>query len=303
MILNLAAIDVFPQALPPAQELILVHIGFNVAVLLIGLPLAPRLESPLRSLLPDPPEEGPTSPSHHRSFLDPAVQHRPAAALASMRREVLRMEQVVEEMVAPAMELYSSYDKRRMQAIRARDLIVNEAFDGIRRYASGIGVEKMSKAEEKELRELLEFAIALEAAGDIVAKGLTALAAEKNDKNIAFSEEGLKELAVMHARVMHNLDLAARVLVSNDPESARLLLSEKDEMRVLHRATRKKHLRRLSAGETTSLESSDVHLETAHALKEINSQIASIAYPILFREGQLLDTRLITRMDETYPET
>ena len=139
--------------------------------------------------------------------------------------------------------------------------------------------------------------------GDIVAKGLTALAAEKNDKNIAFSEEGLKELAVMHRRVMHNLDLAARVLVSNDPESARLLLSEKDEMRVLHRATRKKHLRRLSAGETTSLESSDVHLETAHSLKEINSQIASIAYPILFREGQLLDTRLISRMDETYPET
>ena len=299
LIFNLAAVDPFGQALPPAQELVLVHIGFNVMVLLVGLPLAPRLEVPLRSLFPDPPEEGPTSPTHHRSFLDPAVQHRPAAALASMRREVLRMEQVVEEMVAPAMELYSSYDKRRMQAIRAKDLIVNEAFDDIRRYASGIGLEKMSKAEEKELRELLEFAIALEAAGDIVAKGLTALATEKNDKNIAFSEEGLKELAVMHTRVMHNLDLAARVLVSNDPESARLLLSEKDEMRVLHRATRKKHLRRLSAGETTSLESSDVHLETAHSLKEINSQIASIAYPILFREGQLLDTRLINRMDES----
>lgn len=299
LMFNLAAVDPFGQALPPAQELVLVHIGFNVMVLLVGLPLAQKLEAPLRSLLPDPPDEGPTSPAHHRSFLDPSVQHRPAAALASMRREVLRMEQVVEEMVAPAMELYSSYDKRRMQAIRAKDLIVNDAFDGIRRYASGIGVEKMSKAEEKELRELLEFAIALEAAGDIVAKGLTALATEKNDKNIAFSEEGLKELAVMHARVMHNLDLAARVLVSNDPESARLLLSEKDEMRVLHRATRKKHLRRLSAGETTSLESSDVHLETAHSLKEINSQIASIAYPILFREGQLLDTRLINRMDES----
>jgi phosphate:Na+ symporter len=303
LILNLVAIDLFPQVLPPAQELILVHIGFNLVVLVVGLPLGSTLEAPLKSLLPDPPEESPTAPTHHRSFLDPAVQHRPPAALAALRREVLRMEQVVEEMVAPVMQLYSDYDKRRMQAIRAKDMVVNDAFDGVRRYASGIGVEKMSKAEEKELRELLEFAIALEAAGDIVAKGLTALAAEKSDKNITFSDEGLKELGVMHARVMHNLDLAARVLVSNDPESARLLLAEKDEMRALHRATRKKHLRRLSSGEQVSLESSDVHLETAHSLKEINAQITSIAYPILFREGQLLDTRLITRMDENGSET
>jgi len=303
LILNLVAIDLFPQVLPPAQELILVHIGFNLVVLVVGLPLGSALEAPLKSLLPDPPEESPTAPTHHRSFLDPAVQHRPPAALAALRREVLRMEQVVEEMVAPVMQLYSDYDKRRMQAIRAKDMVVNDAFDGVRRYASGIGVEKMSKAEEKELRELLEFAIALEAAGDIVAKGLTALAAEKSDKNITFSDEGLKELGVMHARVMHNLDLAARVLVSNDPESARLLLAEKDEMRALHRATRKKHLRRLSSGEQVSLESSDLHLETAHSLKEINAQITSIAYPILFREGQLLDTRLITRMDENGSET
>jgi len=302
VIVNLAPHDLFPTSWPPAQELVAIHIVFNLLVLVLGLALGAYLDGPLAALVPDPPVEGPTTPSNHRSFLDPTVQHRPAAALAAMRREVLRMEQIVEEMVAPAMDLYHNYDKRRMQAIRAKDLIVNEAFDGIRRYASGIGVDKMTKGEEKELRELLEFAIALEAAGDIVAKGLTALATEKNDKNIGFSDEGLKELGVMHARVMHNLDLAARVLVSNDPESARLLLAEKDEMRALHRATRKKHLRRLSSGEQVSLESSDVHLETAHSLKEINAQITSIAYPILFREGQLLDTRLITRMDEDTPE-
>ena len=34
----------------------------------------------------------------------------------------------------------------------------------------------------------------------------------------------------------------------------------------------------------------------------LNSQIAAIAYPILYREGQLLDTRLVTRLDRDYAD-
>ena len=122
---------------------------------------------------------------------------------------------------------------------------------------------------------------------------LLALAEEKAEKRLRFSPEGEAELAALHARVLRNMALASNILVSNDVESARLLLGEKDEMRRLHRASRKKHLNRLSEGRADSLESSDIHLETASALKEFNSQITLVAYPILFREGQLLETRLI----------
>jgi phosphate:Na+ symporter len=33
-------------------------------------------------------------------------------------------------------------------------------------------------------------------------------------------------------------------------------------------------------------------------LHDFNSQIASVCYPILYRNGQLLETRLIERMDQ-----
>ncbi|HAR52844.1 MAG TPA: Na/Pi cotransporter, partial [Roseovarius nubinhibens] len=157
-----------------------------------------------------------------------------------------------------------------------------------------------SKRTHKELRELMEYAIALEAAGDVLVKRITQLAEQKSEERLSLTPAGLDELTLMHDRILQNLGLAMNVLISGDVESARLLLEEKGEMTRLHRATRKKHLKRLSTGNGISLDSSDIHLETAHALKEINSQIAAIAYPILYREGQLLDTRLVTRLDRDY---
>ena len=51
-----------------------------------------------------------------------------------------------------------------------------------------------------------------------------------------------------------------------------------------------RHLRRLQAGLVESIESSDVHLEMVRALKEINSLLATVAYPILSEHGLLRDT-------------
>lgn len=275
------------------QSLVLAHIGFNLLVLLAGAPLRVAAERLVRALWPDlPAVQVAGLPGHHRSMLDETALGRPRLALVSLRREVLRIAQLAEEMITPVLSLYTTADKTTIQAIRSRERLVNAAFDAARSYGARIAQTPLSKAEARELRELLDYSIALEAAADIVARNMTTLASEKAEKQLRFSDEGRRELEAMHTRVLANLDLASRVLISGDVESARLLLREKDEMRALHRDTRKRHLKRITAGETTSLHSSDIHLETAHALKEFNAQIATVALPILFREGHLRDTRL-----------
>ena len=67
-------------------------------------------------------------------------------------------------------------------------------------------------SNRKELRNLLEFAIAIEAAGDVVSKTLSQLAAKRDRDGIRFSEEGLAELRGMHDRVVANIALAGNVL-------------------------------------------------------------------------------------------
>ncbi|QIE44280.1 Na/Pi cotransporter family protein [Pseudohalocynthiibacter aestuariivivens] len=276
-----------------AQTLINVHILFNAVLLLLALLFCNRLELPFSRLLPeDAPSDQEQSPMY-RSTLDDAVLGRPHLAIANLKREVLRMVQLVETMIQPVMDLYQTYDPDRARAAIAQDNHVNTALDDIRRYAAAIQSENMAKGDNKRVRELTEYAIAIEAAGDIVVKRLIPLAQEKHEKGIKFSQNGHAEVCHMHEQVQANMVLASNLLISDDLESARLLLEEKQEMARLERKSRKRHLKRLSEGVEISFDSSDIHLETVSSLRDFNSYMASAAYPILHRGGQLLETRLI----------
>ncbi len=281
------------------QVLVSVHLTFNIILLALTLPFVGMLEKPLKVLLPDAPEsEHSEEKFAPKSALDQNVINIPQMALASLTREVLRMSQIVEIMAQPVMELYESGDLERIKAVKKLDEDVNAALSDIRLYVAAIPRDKMSKAEARRSRDLIEYSINLETAGDIIAKNLLHLAENKARRGLKFSKAGWDELQSMHERVMSNMNLAFNVLLSEDIESARQLMEQKSDFTRNERKSRKKHLKRLREGSEISLESSDIHLETLRALKDLNSQIAAVAYPILYKHGQLLETRLVETMDK-----
>jgi phosphate:Na+ symporter len=83
------------------------------------------------------------------------------------------------------------------------------------------------------------------------------------------------------------------VLVSEDAEAARQLVAEKDEVGLMERRSMEKHFARLRSGDPNSFETSELHLETMHALRRINSLLTGIAYSILSEQGELLPTKLV----------
>ncbi|MEP2027723.1 MAG: Na/Pi cotransporter family protein [Paracoccaceae bacterium] len=284
-----------------AQTLVNVHIIFNL-ILLLALPFCKALTGPFERYFPNGASHQEDVLNSNVCVLDNSLLDKPQLALANLKREVLRMAQVVDVMMRPMMDIYHTYDKTTASAIRTQDEIVNKALDDIRLYTASMDSDALRKPDRKLARDLTEYAIAVETAGDIIVKRLLPLAKEKSDKRIKFSAAGREELVKIHERVMSNMSLAFNVLVSDDLESARLLLEEKSEMTRMERKSRKRHLQRLSEGTQTSFESSDIHLETVSALREFNSHIAAVAYPILYRGGQLLETRLIQGMDKEQAE-
>ena len=293
-LLILAALQVTPPPLPveswgPGQALVMLHIAFNLVVVLT-LPLAPLIEPLLRTVAPDAAPD--SLAPRHISALDDTALTSPTRSLASLRREVLRMADILQIMLSPVMELYRTYDDASAKRLRKEDDAINRALDRIRRYSASMPHDQMTKPQMREMRALVDYAIALEAAGDIVVKRLASLAEEKTKSGLRFSQTGREELTRIHERVLANLTTATNVLVSDDIESARLLIEQKANMSQMERDSRKAHLKRLTAGDADSFASSDIHLETAYSLKELNSWIVTVAHPILHREGQLLDTRL-----------
>lgn len=280
-----------------AHGLILLHIVFN-ATLLVLIPACHLLERPMAVLFPDPVENSQDFVNpQFRSVLTDKSDLSPEQALAYLRREVLRMAGILEEMLSPVMDLYADSDPQKVKSINEQDEVINSALDGIRRFSASLPEEALSKKHHQERRALVDYGIALEAAGDIIVKRLLPLAGEMHKDKLRFSEAGRDELEDIHRRVTENLATATNVLVSGDVESARVLLENKAEMAKVERRSRKNHLSRLDRGEVESFATSDRHVETAYLLKEFNSWVTTVAHPILAREGELLDTRLVKASD------
>lgn len=286
--INVSGLSVMMLGGEPGGALVNLHLLFNAGLVLTSLPLVGLMAELTRRLLPERVEKR----AHRVSALDRSVIGTPRLALASATRELLQMGELVQVMVRPVMELLRGGDSAEITRIRDIDAAVNRAHTEIKLYLAEVNRGPMTSEEARRSIELIDFAINLEHAGDVVAKNLLVLAQERADKNWRFSSEGWSELGQLHERLIENMHLALNLLVSQDLPSARQLVGEKERMRKLHRHSHGQHLKRLQSGTPESIETSGMHLEIARGLKEINSLLVTVAYPILTASGDLLESRL-----------
>lgn len=276
------------------QQLVNFHLLFNLLLVLAALPFVGPMERLTVLLLPAPQEpESLASNGRQASLLDRSTISTPTLAIASVKRELLRMGETVETMLSPVVDLMDGGNASQIAHVRALDHDVNRRHTDIKLFIAELRRGRLTEEEARQGIELTDFAINLEHIGDLIAKTLLTLAEKRAQKGLRFSPEGWTEISNLHARVQGNMQLALNVLVSGDIGSARALAREKQEMRRLERESHSRHLARLQSGNTESIETSDIHLECVRALKEINSLLVTVAYPILTESGHLLESRLV----------
>ncbi|MFT4727341.1 MAG: phosphate:Na+ symporter [Granulosicoccus sp.] len=286
-----------PVPTSPAEAMswmVLGHLAFNGALLVICLPLVGIMKWVTSRLIPTLADVGKhLDPLMNRhTALDRSVLEMPQLALASATRECLRMSDIIELMLQPIMSFYDRAEKSAMQETKDLDLHINRLHSAIKLYLSDLDDTTMTEQDANRKLALSNFAINMEAVGDLVAKNMLKLADQKNRESLTFSPPGWDELTELHKQVVANMHLALNVLVSGDISSARQLVEEKDRIRAQERNSNDQHLRRLQTGSVVSIETSDIHLETLRALRQINSLFAAGAYPILSQHGELLESRL-----------
>ena len=281
------------MVMDPATSLILIHVLFNLALVLVFAPLARFFQTPITLLMPDPPSETHSAFERPLSALEKTDITDAAVALSSMRQEILHMLDEVERMYRPIMLLFDTETPGAKADLRAKDEHVNRLFTNLRRYMAENARAQLTKPELKQSRALIEYAIRVEAAGDLISKRLASLAADKHANRVEFSIQGREELIQLHALVLSGFSLARHVLLVDDVEAARRLVLDKADVKRRERASRKAHLKRLETGKSESFGTSDIHLETVRAFRELYGHLAAVAYPILYKNGQVLETRLI----------
>ncbi len=282
----------------PARQTINLHLAYNLAVALAGLPLSGPLTRLLCSVLERPDDE--EGGLGRLSALDPEALSSPPRALACASREVLRIGETIEAMLAPVMRLYESWDDALAKGIRAREAEVNRMYFDTKLYLAKLNQQELPEAQAHRAMELSSVATNFEAAGDVIAKSMLSMAQKVRERAITFSPEGWRDLCDFHDRVLSNLQLALNVLMTGSVEAARQLVEEKDAVRDLEQKLQQRHMERLRKGLAESIESSNIHQETLRALKQINAAFTIVAYPILTESGELLTSRLASEAREKH---
>lgn len=291
-ILLLIAVEIWPiseKFLEEAnvQYLVGFHVGLNFALVVLGLPLVGRVEIILDKLISSDDYGSNGVVSNRQSILEDKKTHIPTHALTSTTRELLYLSELVQKMFEPVMELFEKWDKPLINELKALELEVNSVHQCVKDYVTEVIRHNLTEEELRRSHELVMYADNMEAAGDVIVKNLFKLAATQNKKALIFSDKGREELTTLHDQILVNMQLAMNVLLSSDLESARQLVQEKGVVGTMVLESHRNHLDRLRDGDPASLRSSNIHIETLRALRQVNSAFSSIAYSLIAEDSRV----------------
>jgi len=265
------------------------HLVFNAAVLLAGIILLTPASGFVAILLPEKQDAEELS---MRSVLDLSVQNEPARAFACVRRELVDIGNRIENMLRDAMDLFENYDENIAERLRAEQRnIAKNAFD-LRVYLSGIRSDDPTEDTGTRAFDFAGTATNLESGADAIGRKIVTLAKRMHHDRTHFSEDGRHELMDFYDKVLRNIQQGILVLMSEDVETARELVAQKEMIRELNQKLERKHLTRLRQGLTETIETSAIHIDLLRSLKVLNTGFAMIAYPLLREHGALLKSRL-----------
>jgi len=261
-----------------AELVIAFHLLYNSVRCTLCLPLTVPMARFCDWLLPDRPQPDDVAKPRH---LDPADLETPSLALANAVRETLRMGDIVEQMLNNLMQVIHSGDPLLGKQIRKLDDDVDALYTAIKLYLARMPREDLSEADSRRWAEIIELAINLEQAGDIIEHMLGAVQDKKTSRSRSFSDHGLEEITVLHGQLLSNLRLSLSVFLNGDQEGARRLRRAKQRFRLQERRFAHSHVDRLRQQVVQSIETSSLHLDLISDMKRLNSLFCAIAYAVL----------------------
>ncbi len=271
------------------RQVINLHLAFNLGIVAIGLPLCAPLTRLVALVLAD--RQG-SSAGMRPPTLDPGALDQPDRALAGVARETLRMAETVAAMLRPALALYRSWDSASAETIERAETDLDRMHFQMKIYIAELHERRLTGPQSRRAMDFAAIANNLEDAGDQISTNMVDMARRMHSEGLSFSADGWRDLSDFHDRVLSNAYLALDVLMAAEPDVARQLLEEKDHIRRLERDLQARHLERLRTGSAETLETSNMHQETLRALKQVNTALCFVAYPIAEDAGDLLSSRL-----------
>lgn len=276
-----------------ARQVINLHLLFNLGLVVVTLPILGLVTRASEVFMPT--EANADAEINNLTALDPAALEVPDRALSCAARETLRMGEVIESMLRIANELFDKWDDTTAAAIGTNAEAVRKMHLDLKLYLARLNRGELEAEASQTSMDTSTLAVNLEAAADMIDRNLIGLARRLDSEGLNFSAKGSEEISDFHDRVLSNVQLALKVMMTRNPDDARDLMAEKEAVREIEQGLQRSHLGRLREGLTESIETSNIHQESLRTLKQVNTAFSMVAHPILTETGDLLQSRLSGR--------
>jgi len=273
----------------PSHAVVGFHVVYNLVRCLIFLSATEPMARFCMRCFPDSAQGGKNVRSR---YLDQSAVNTPTLALANAAREVLRIGEIIENMLEGLLVVVRDNDSTRAQEVRRLDDDVDKLYTEVKMYLAGVSCQALDETEIRRWTDIITLTINLEQSGDIIERLVTDVETKKIAPKLMFSEAGMSEVMEMHARLVASLQLGMSVFLNGDVKSAQRLLAEKESFRDLERAYAQTHLLRLAGKTAQSIETSSLHLDLISDMKRLHSLFCSPAYSVLDKAGLLRKSRL-----------
>lgn len=269
---------------PVPRQVANAHTLFNVGISLLFLPFVPLIVRVIGLLMPDVPT--PVAESMKPRYLDDSLLGTASLALGLVRREVSRIGDLLEQMMAKVPDAVFRGNVETVAEIRALDDQVDALYTATTQYLAKIGQQNLSDEVANAVLEAMSALTELEAIGDIMENNLAHLAQVNAGGTIQITPESLVELNGLHRQVSRSLTSALGAFLTESTEAAEAVMAMKGEINRTEVRIRAWKARRLQEALTPEkIASYTMQVDTLENLKRIYYHAKRIAKLVVREEG------------------
>ena len=270
----------------------IVHTMFNVVTTVVLFPIKKFVIKLCTKFVPDGKEE-----KQHTVFLDERIFNNTPLAISECRRLSNEMADYTRQAIMTSLEMIDSYDEEKEQFVRDTETLTDKYEDKLGTYLVRLSSNNLSEDDSHAVSRMLHSLSDFERISDH-ALNLCGTALEIKEKNIVFSDDAKRELAVMIEALREIVNITVDSFVNDDFDAAahvepieQVIDKLKDELKV-------RHIDRLQKGECT-VQLGFVFSDLLTNIERVSDHCSNIAVYTIQQDSPKLDTHKYLRKVKT----
>ena len=226
------------------------HTSFNIVMTLLWTPLLWLMVKIVMRIIPDGKEvmAHPSEPV----YLDERLIGQPAAALQLVAREVLRVSDIVRELIRNASVAARKEDRALLDAISEKAKVMESLSGKITEYLGGLFSAGVLTEEQANQTAGIMYVLSDVERMGILCHDIADSLEDKLAKKYKYSKDAMKDLEKSLKVIEEMYSGAIDVMTTGNPESAKKIQKRREKVLDLDIEMRKGHMERVSKGKCSA---------------------------------------------------